>query len=193
VTTLDPTSKLRGVTADLDALLRRVARQDVEAFATFYDNTRARVFGLVLRVLRDPGYSEETTQEVYLQVWRSAAGYDPAAGTPLAWVMTLAHRRAVDRVRSEQSAGQRESRYGAATVEIPADRVAEAVIQLDEQRQVAQCLDSLTDPQRECIRLAYYEGLTYVQVSERLSANLATIKSRMRDGIRGLRRCLGVS
>lgn len=193
MTTLDPTSKLRGVTADLDALLRRVARQDVEAFATFYDNTRARVFGLVLRVLRDPGYSEETTQEVYLQVWRSAAGYDPAAGTPLAWVMTLAHRRAVDRVRSEQSAGQRESRYGAATVEIPADRVAEAVIQLDEQRQVAQCLDSLTDPQRECIRLAYYEGLTYVQVSERLSANLATIKSRMRDGIRGLRRCLGVS
>jgi len=193
VTTFDPTSKLRGVTADLDALLRRVARQDVEAFATFYDNTRARVFGLVLRVLRDPGYSEETTQEVYLQVWRSAAGYDPAAGTPLAWVMTLAHRRAVDRVRSEQSAGQRESRYGAATVEIPADRVAEAVIQLDEQRQVAQCLDSLTDPQRECIRLAYYEGLTYVQVSERLSANLATIKSRMRDGIRGLRKCLGVS
>ena len=193
MTTFDPTSKLRGVTADLDALLRRVARQDVEAFATFYDNTRARVFGLVLRVLRDPGYSEETTQEVYLQVWRSAAGYDPAAGTPLAWVMTLAHRRAVDRVRSEQSAGQRESRYGAATVEIPADRVAEAVIQLDEQRQVAQCLDSLTDPQRECIRLAYYEGLTYVQVSERLSANLATIKSRMRDGIRGLRKCLGVS
>jgi RNA polymerase sigma-70 factor (ECF subfamily) len=96
-------------------------------------------------------------------------------------------------VRSEQSASQRESRYGAANVELPADRVAESVIQLDEQRQVSECLAGLTDPQRECIQLAYYEGLTYVQVSERLSANLATIKSRMRDGIRGLRKCLGVS
>ena len=193
VTTLVLASTLRGVTADLDAMLRRVAEQDVEAFAAFYDHTRARVFGLVLRVLRDPGYSEETTQDVYLQVWRNAATYNPAAGTPLAWLMTLAHRRAVDRVRSEQSASQRESRYGAANVELPADRVAEAVIQLDEQRQVTDCLASLTDHQRECIQLAYYEGLTYVQVSERLSANLATIKSRMRDGIRGLRKCLGVS
>ncbi|OPX09546.1 MULTISPECIES: sigma-70 family RNA polymerase sigma factor [Mycobacteriaceae] len=193
MTTLAQASTLRGVTADLDALLRRVAEEDVEAFAAFYDNTRARVFGLVLRVLRDPGYSEETTQDVYLQVWRNARTYNPAAGTPLAWLMTLAHRRAVDRVRSEQSASQRESRYGAANVDLPADRVAEAVIQLDEQRQVTECLASLTDPQRECIQLAYYEGLTYVQVSERLSANLATIKSRMRDGIRGLRKCLGVS
>lgn len=193
VTTLAQASTLRGVTADLDALLRRVAEEDVEAFAAFYDNTRARVFGLVLRVLRDPGYSEETTQDVYLQVWRNARTYNSAAGTPLAWLMTLAHRRAVDRVRSEQSASQRESRYGAANVDLPADRVAEAVIQLDEQRQVTDCLASLTDPQRECIQLAYYEGLTYVQVSERLSANLATIKSRMRDGIRGLRKCLGVS
>jgi len=193
VTTIAQASTLPGVTADLDALLRRVAEEDVEAFAAFYDLTRARVFGLVLRVLRDPGYSEETTQDVYLQVWRNAATYNPAAGTPLAWLMTLAHRRAVDRVRSEQSATQRDSRYGAANVELPADRVAEAVIQLDEQRQVTECLASLTDPQRECIQLAYYEGLTYVQVSERLSANLATIKSRMRDGIRGLRKCLGVS
>lgn len=181
------------MTADLDALLRRVAQQDVEAFAAFYDSTRARVFGLVSRVLRDPGYSEETTQDVYLQVWRSADRYDSAAGTPLAWLMTLAHRRAVDRVRSEQAASQRDSRYGAANVDLPADRVAEAVIHLDERRQVTLCLDSLTDPQRECIQLAYYEGLTYVQVSDHLSANLATIKSRMRDAIRGLRNCLGVS
>jgi RNA polymerase sigma-70 factor (ECF subfamily) len=180
------------VTADLDALLRRVAQRDVDAFAAFYDSTRARVFGLVLRVLRDPGYSEETTQDVYLQVWNKASGYDPAAGSPLAWLMTLAHRRAVDRVRSEQAASQRESRYGAATVDVPADRVAEAVIHLDERQQVTECLGSLTDVQRECIQLAYYEGLTYVQVSERLAANLATIKSRMRDAIRGLRTCLGV-
>ena len=193
MTFLEFASRLPGVTADLDALLRRVAQRDVDAFTAFYDNTRARVFGLVTRVLRDPGYSEETTQDVYLQVWRNASNYDPNAGSPISWLMTLAHRRAVDRVRSEQAASQRESRYGAANVDLPADRVAEAVIDLDERRQVTECLGSLTDAQRECIQLAYYDGLTYSQVSDRLSANLATIKSRMRDAIRGLRRCLGVS
>lgn len=186
-------ARLPLVTAELDALLRRVAQEDVDAFATFYDRTRARVFGLVTRVLRDPGYSEETTQDIYLQVWRTADKYDPVAGSPLAWLLTLAHRRAVDRVRSEQAAGQRESRYGVANIEPPSDQVAESVILSDERRQVADCLDSLTDAQRECIQLAYYDGLTYVQVSERLSANVATIKSRMRDAIRGLRRCLGIA
>jgi RNA polymerase sigma-70 factor, ECF subfamily len=193
MTLLEFAARLPSVTADLDALLRRMARRDVEAFATFYDETRTRVYGLVTRVLRDPGYAEETTQDVYLQVWGTADSYDPTAGTPLAWLMTLAHRRAVDRVRSEQAGSLRESRYGAANVEPPADRVSEAVILQDERRRVADCLDSLTDVQRESIHLAYYEGLTYAQVAGRLSANLATIKSRMRDGIRGLRNCLGVS
>jgi RNA polymerase sigma-70 factor, ECF subfamily len=180
------------VGSDLATLLRRVARQDVDAFAEFYDHTRTRVFGLVTRVVRDPGYSEETTQDVYLQVWRNAGKYDPAVGSPLAWLLTLAHRRAVDRVRSEQAATQRESRYGAANAEPAADIVADSAILSDERRQVANCLGSLTEVQRQCIELAYYDGLTYVQVSERLSANLATIKSRMRDALRGLRNCLGV-
>jgi RNA polymerase sigma-70 factor (ECF subfamily) len=181
------------VESNLDVLLRRVASQDTDAFAAFYDHTRARVFGLVNRVLRDPGYSEETTQDVYLQVWRNAAHFNPAAGSALAWLMTLAHRRAVDRVRAEQAATQRESRYGATTTEPAADVVADTAILRDERRQVAECLDALTDTQRECIELAYYGGLTYAQVSERLSANLATIKSRMRDALRGLRNCLGVT
>ena len=181
------------VTTDLAALLRQVAQQDVDAFATFYDLTRARVFGLVTRVLRDPGYSEETTQDVYLQVWRSAANYDPAAGSPLAWLMTVAHRRAVDRVRSEQAASQRESRYGAANVDPPTDHVADSVILRDERQQVTDCLGSLTDVQRECIQLAYYDGPDVRRRSRRgSSANLATIKSRMRDGIRALRKCLGL-
>lgn len=186
-------ARLRLVTAELDALLRQVARRDAEAFAAFYDQTRSRVYGLVARVLRDPGYSEETTQDVYLQVWRNASNYDPQAGSPLAWLLTLAHRRAVDRVRSEQAATTRESRYGASSVETPTDHVADEVILDDERRRVAECLQSLTDTQRQCIELAYYGGLTYSQVSERLSANLATVKSRMRDGIRGLRKCLGVA
>jgi len=177
---------------DLDALLRRVAHHDSEAFAALYDATRARVYGMVSRVLRDRGYSEETTQDVYLQVWRTAESYDPASGSALAWLLTLAHRRAVDRVRSEQAASQRDSRYGAATVERDSDHVIDAVLSTEERQRVTACLDGLTGVQRECIELAYYQGLTYVQVSERLSANLATVKSRMRDALRGLRNCLGV-
>lgn len=178
---------------ELDVLLHRVAGQDVDAFTTFYDLTRARVFGLVSRVLRDPGYSEETTQEVYLQVWQNAAKFNPTTGSALAWLLTLTHRRAVDRVRSEQAAGRRDFHYGVTTTEPPADVVAEAAILDEEHRRVTECLDSLTDNQRQCIDLAYYGGLTYVEVSERLSAKLATIKSRMRDALRGLRNCLGVS
>ena len=179
-------------TADLDALLRRVAQHDADAFTALYDATRARVYGMVSRVLRDRGYSEETTQDVYLQVWRTAESYDPASGSALAWLLTLAHRRAVDRVRAEQSASNRDSRYGASNVERETDHVTDAVISSEERRRVTACLDGLTAVQRECIELAYYQGMTYVQVSERLSANLATVKSRMRDAMRGLRNCLGV-
>jgi RNA polymerase sigma-70 factor (ECF subfamily) len=179
-------------TPDLDVLLRRVAQHDSAAFAELYDATRSRVYGMVCRVLRDRGYSEETTQDVYLQVWRTAESYDPASGSALAWLLTLAHRRAVDRVRAEQAASQRDSRYGAATVERDTDNVTDAVISGEDRQRVAACLNNLTDVQRECIELAYYQGMTYVQVSERLSANLATVKSRMRDALRGLRNCLDV-
>jgi RNA polymerase sigma-70 factor, ECF subfamily len=178
---------------DLAALVHRVANRDAEAFASFYDHTSARVFGLVNRVVRDRGYSEETTQEVYLQVWQNAANFKPAAGSAMAWLLTLAHRRAVDRVRAEQAATQRDSRYGSIAAERDADVVADSAIIRDERRRVAECLGSLTDTQRESIELAYYGGLTYAQVSERLSANLATVKSRMRDGLRALRNCLGMA
>lgn len=143
-------------------------------------------------MLRDPGYSEETTQDVYLQVWRNAGQFDSSAGSALSWLMTLAHRRAVDRVRSEQAASLRDIKYGAANLETPVDHVSDAVVLRDEQRQVVECLDGLTDMQRQAIEMAYYQGLTYVQVAEQLAANLATIKSRMRDGLRALRSCLGV-
>ncbi len=178
---------------ELDALLRRVGNGDDVAFATVYDLTKTRVYGLVMRVLRDAGYSEETTQEVYLEVWRRASEYDAAKGSALAWLMTMAHRRAVDRVRAEQAGSRRESRYGAATADPAVDVVADSAIAGDERRRVTECLDALTDAQRQCIELAYYQGLTYSEVSRRLAANLSTIKSRIRDALRGLRNCLDVS
>jgi RNA polymerase sigma-70 factor (ECF subfamily) len=187
----------RRLSSDLDALLRRVARGDRDAFAVVYDLTKNRVYGLVVRVLRDTGYSEETTQEIYLEVWRRASEYDSAKGSALAWLLTIAHRRAVDRVRTEQAGSRRESRYGAANVDPDGgpggDTVADSAIAGDERRRVLACLDALTDVQRECIDLAYYGGLTYAEVSLRLATNLSTIKSRMRDALRGLRSCLDAS
>jgi RNA polymerase sigma-70 factor (ECF subfamily) len=179
--------------SELDTLLHRSARRDADAFAAFYDLTCSRVYGLVARVLRDPGYSEETTQEIYLHVWRSAADFDAATGSALTWVLTLAHRRAVDRVRAEQAASRRDQHYAVRTVEPPGDVVAESAILAEERRQVTECLGSLTDTQRECVELAYYAGLTYTEVSQRLMANLSTVKSRMRDALRSLRNCLGMS
>ncbi|OBK25784.1 RNA polymerase subunit sigma [Mycobacterium asiaticum] len=178
---------------NLDALLRRVARGDNAAFAAFYDQTKTRVYGLVTRVLRDAGYSEETTQEIYLEVWRTASEFDSARGSAQAWLLTMAHRRAIDRVRSEQAGTQRESRYGIANLEPDVDVVADSAIIGDERRRVLRCLEALTDAQRQCIEMAYYGGLTYAEVSQRLSANLSTVKSRMRDALRGLRNCLDVS
>ena len=178
--------------SDLDALLRQVAHHDADAFAVLYDHTRARVYGLVARVLRDSGYSEETTQEVYLEVWRTADAFDSAKGSALSWLMTMAHRRAVDRVRAEQAAGDREARMASTSAAVAYDQVAEAVeIRLDQQR-VRNCLGGLTELQREAVTLAYYNGYTYPQVAQLLGAPLGTIKTRMRDGLARLRDCLGV-
>jgi RNA polymerase sigma-70 factor, ECF subfamily len=175
--------------SDLAGLLARVARGDQAAFATVYDRAAAQVFGLVLRVVRDPAQSEEVTQEVMLEVWRTASRFDPHRGSATAWLMTLAHRRAVDRVRSGLAAAQREAR--AAVAETDYDVVAEEVeIRLDAQR-VRRCLDSLTDLQRESLTLAYYGGYTYREVAGLLGVAVGTVKTRMRDGLIRLRDCLG--
>lgn len=174
-------------------LLARVATGDAHAFQGFYAQTSARVHGMVLRVLRDPGYSEETTQEVYLQVWHTAAAFDPAKGSALSWLITLAHRRAIDRVRSEQSGTDREGAYGAANWSADFDTVSEEASRREDARQVTDCLGSLTEVQRSTVTLAYYGGLTYREVSERLAVALPTVKSRIRDGLRRLKDCLGGS
>ena len=189
----EPMTGVGGHTDTLGDLLERVARQDPTAFAELYDATRARVFGMVLRVLRDPGYSEETTQEVYLQVWRSAGNFDPRQGSALAWIITLAHRRAVDRVRSEQSGADREAHYGSRNVDAAFDSVSEEVTQRDARRRVNDCLGSLTELQRRSVELAYYRGFTYNEVAEELSSPLPTVKSRIRDGLKRLKNCLGVT
>ena len=179
-----------GPADQLSALLGRVARGDQDAYAAVYDRTAGQVLGLVLSIVRDPAQSEEVTQEVLLDVWRSASRFDAELGSAAAWVMTLAHRRAVDRVRSEQKAAEREMRVASAAVAY--DEVAEAVeARLDRER-VRRCLGSLTELQRESVTLAYYGGYTYREVAGLLGVAIGTVKTRMRDGLIRLRDCLGV-
>jgi RNA polymerase sigma-70 factor (ECF subfamily) len=175
---------------NLDRAISAVARGDQDAFTAVYDQAAAAVLGTVRRVLRDPAQSEEVMQEVLLEVWRTAARFDRSAGTAAAWIMTLAHRRAVDRVRSEQKSAERELR--AARASVAYDEVVDAVEARMEHERVRRCLAALTDLQRESVTLAYYGGYSYPEVAQLLGVAVGTVKTRMRDGLIRLRDCLGV-
>lgn len=176
-----------------DELLRRVARGDTDAFESLYERVAGSVFGTVRRVLRDPAQSEEVTQEVLVEVWRTATRFDPARGSASTWIHTMAHRRAVDRVRAAQAATDRDERAARRDHVTAYDEVAERVEARLEQQQVRRCLESLTALQRESVTLAYYNGYSYREVAEVLDVPLGTVKTRMRDGLIRLRDCLGVT
>ncbi|KAB1911353.1 ECF RNA polymerase sigma factor SigK [Micromonospora sp. AMSO31t] len=177
---------------EADALLRAVARGDEAAFERLYAIVAPRVHGLARRVLRDPAQAEEVAQEVLVEVWRTAARFDPARGSATAWIFTIAHRRAVDRVRAEQAGAERARKVAAGAGETPYDEVAEEAAARWERQQVRHCLDALTAVQREAITLAYYGGHSYREVAGLLDTALPTVKTRMRDGLIRLRDCLGV-
>jgi len=176
---------------DLDTLLKLVARGDQGAFEALYERLARPAYGLVRKVLRDPAQSEEVVQEVLLEVWRTAARFDPARGGAATWVLTIAHRRAVDRVRSETAAAERERRAqrDAATLDAGTDSFEASL----DAAVLRRCLEGLSDVQRQSITLAYYGGYTYPEVAKLLEVALGTIKTRIRDGLNRLRDCLGVS
>jgi RNA polymerase sigma-70 factor, ECF subfamily len=188
-----PRRSATAATADTAALLLAVARGDERAFERLYDLLAPRVYGLARHVVRDPSQAEEVAQEAFVEVWRTAARFDPARGSAAAWVNTIAHRRAVDRVRSEQAATDRIRRVAAQPGDLPYDQVLDETIAGLEHQQVRRCLRTLTALQREAITLAYYRGYTYREAAEVLGVGLPTIKTRMRDGLIRLRDCLGVS
>jgi len=177
---------------DLAGLLRRSARGDEAAFAELYDATARRVHGLVVRVVRDRNQAEEVTQEVYLEVWRTAARYDAGRGSAQAWILTIAHRRAVDRVRAAEAAGRREATYERRNRDVAHDVTAETAQASLEARRVRTALESLTPVQREAVSLAYLGGYTHTEVAGLLDLPLGTAKTRIRDGLIRLRDTLGV-
>jgi RNA polymerase sigma-70 factor, ECF subfamily len=177
---------------DLALLLARVARGDHAAFELVYGELAGPVYGMVRQVLRDPAQSEEVAQEVLLEVWRTASRFDQAKGSAAAWALTIAHRRAVDRVRSENASSRREQKVASEDF-TEGDNVAEIVESSLEGQRVRRCLGGLTDLQRESIELAYYGGYSYPEVAQLLDVALGTVKTRIRDGLIRMRDCMGVN
>ncbi len=178
------------VDPELTNLIASVASGDQTAFASLYDALSPTIFGVVRRVLRDGSQSEEVTQEVFVEIWKQAARFDAERGSVRTWAVTIAHRRAVDRVRSEQSHRDRQVSVGAASLELPPSPEDDAVDAEDRQRARA-AMATLPASQREALELAFYDGLTHVQISEHLGVALGTVKTRIRDGLIRLRTSMG--
>ena len=176
----------------LAELLKRSSRGDGDAFARFYDATAARAFGLAVRVVRDRAQAEEVAQEAFLEVWRTSARFDPGRGSAIGWLLTIVHRKAVDRVRSAEAASRRDTHYEQDHQTVAHDATAEAAEASMEARRVRTALVELTDIQREALELAYFGGYTHTEVASMLDLPVGTAKTRIRDGLIRMRDALGV-
>jgi RNA polymerase sigma-70 factor (ECF subfamily) len=178
--------------AVLGDLLRLSGRGDEAAFAELYDATAARAFGLAVRVVRDPAQAEEVAQEAFLEIWRTAGRFDAKKGSAVSWILTIVHRKAVDRVRSAEASSRRDTTYQQQSTDTEHDSTAEAAQASMEARRVRQAMQSLTEVQREALELAYFKGYTHTEVAAMLDLPVGTAKTRIRDGLIRLRDTMGV-
>lgn len=182
-----------GVRSESDeALLRRVAQRDIEAYETFYDRHAQTVYGLLLRIINDVGIAEELTQEVFWQVWQKADQYI-GTGAPAAWLLRVTRNRAFDQLRRQRarpmslnedfSAFEHVSELVARDVETHAEKNWQ-------QQQIRQVLANIPEEQRVCLELAYFDGLSQRDIAEKTKTPLGTIKTRMNMGMQKLERML---
>ncbi len=171
-------------------LVQRVAAGDEDALRAVYRLLAPAGYALALRVTRDEHLAQDVLQEAFTDVWAGAAGFDPGVSSVRSWVLMLVHRRAVDRVRREQSERTRGTTWTATRHERDHDQVADVVELRAEHRRVRVALDGLTALQREALELAYHGGLTHTEVAARLDVPLGTAKTRIRDALRHLRAAL---
>ena len=178
--------------AGIAELLKRSGRGDESAFAELYDATSARAFGLAVRVVRDPAQAEEVAQEAFLEIWRTASRFDARRGSAVSWILTIVHRKAVDRVRSAEASSRRDTTYHHENATPDHDSTAESAHASMEAHRVRQALRSLTEVQREALDLAFFRGYTHTEVAAMLDLPVGTAKTRIRDGLIRLRDTMGV-
>lgn len=175
---------------DLD-LFTRIARQEREALAAFYDRYSRPLYATALKILRDPTEAEDVVHDVFISIWEKAGDFDRARGTPVAWIMTLVRNRAIDRIRTRRRRGEiieqaSDSDLPQAQAGDQVDAADQAAWQ-DQAAQVREALTTLPADQREALQLAFFGGLTQVEIADRLQAPLGTIKARIRRGLLRLR------
>ncbi len=188
-----PSSEGTSEAQALADLLNRSSRGDQAAFADFYDATSARAFGLAVRVVRDPAQAEEVAQEAFLEVWRTASRFQSDRGSAMGWLLTMVHRKAVDRVRSAEASSRRDTSYHQDSGAVDHDSTAEAAEASMEARRVRGALEELTAVQREALELAYFGGYTHTEVATMLDLPVGTAKTRIRDGLIRMRDAMGVT
>ncbi len=175
------------------ALLARVVKGDQQAFSQLYDRSSTLLYTLAVRILGHRDEAADLLQEVYLEVWRKVARYDVGRGTPVAWLITLTRSRAIDRLRARGTrASAAESLDGPSAAQIPDRRQGPFDAHADQEmrERVTQALSSLPPAQQQAIELAYYEGLTHMEIAARLNQPLGTVKTRIKLGMAKLRETL---
>lgn len=182
-----------GAVPPLADLVRASSRGDEDAFAALYDATSARAYGMAVRVVRNPAHAQEVVQEAYLDAWRTSARFDPAQGSAIGWLLTIVHRRAVDRVRASEAAATREEHYQLESRPVDHDATSEAAHASLEAQRVRRALSELTEVQREAVELAFLGGYTHTEVAGLLDLPIGTAKTRIRDGLIRLRDAMGVA
>ena len=176
--------------SQLAAALMRVASGDGAAFRMVYQDTSAKLFGVCLRILKDESEAEDVLQDVYVTVWRKAAGFDPGQASPITWLVAIARNRAIDRLRSSAARHRMEPIEAADAVSDPAPAAVESVELTQQHQRLARCLEELEARHSTAIRAAFLDGATDEELAQRMSVPLGTMKSWIKRGLLKLRTCL---